>query len=49
MAGKSIEALHADYAAAIATGNHATFVSAKVALVEAKTGRTLTADEIDYI
>lgn len=49
MASKSIEVLHADYAAAIASGNHESFVSAKVALIEAKTGRALTADEIAYI
>ncbi len=49
MAGKSIEDLRANYSAAIASGNHEAFVSAKVALVEAITGRALTADEIAYI
>ncbi len=49
MAGKSIEDLRANYSDAIASGNHEQFVSAKVALVEATTGRTLTADEIAYI
>lgn len=48
-AGKSIEDLRANYSAAIASGNREQFVSAKVALVEATTGRSLTADEIAYI
>ncbi|MGW5301653.1 hypothetical protein ACWEQV_25790 [Rhodococcus aetherivorans] len=48
MAGKSIEVLRADYAAAVANGSDEEFATAKTALVEATTGRTLTADEIAY-
>lgn len=49
MAGKSIEVLRADYAAAIANGSEAEFLAAKTALIEATTGRALTADEIAYL
>lgn len=49
MAGKSIEVLRAGCAAAIANGTHEEFVAAKTALVEAVTGRKLSAGEIAYI
>lgn len=45
----TIEDLRAEYRASIATGTNGEHRAAKVALIQASTGRELTPDQITYL